>query len=251
MRIFLLFSIFFTYSLFGSSAYLESNVEQKEYLVGEKIEAKLVLAPFTGLVSDIDIMKKTLFDSLYVIEVKEIRFSENNHEALEIIFNAIAKKPLANGSIHPFLFGGVYKVEIRSLGISGEIKEEKQFQIIESKLKKKVSLFQKIIYTTLVLLFFLLCFFLFKKTRKQYREKNKLHKFFDITSSFQHREDFERFYWDRELWINNLSFESDKWLDFSSKLNLKQYQKSWSEEDLECVRLSFERFRESVKKNGI
>lgn len=246
-----LFSINLAFAAINSEFLPSQNLSDAKE--GDIVEATIRFWPIEN--ADLNQFKKlekaTLFNALYLAQIMSLAPSPNNADVVELKGLFIIKSAKVE-PIYAFKYNEEL-IEVRANNVKVKALGDKSqdFYVLDQSLdSSKLWMILSAIAALLVILAVVkrkaLKEFILnlrpdqvKKTRKKYDE------IFRVASK---REDFEKLYREKDLWLNALVDKAPAHLEFLKVLNQHQYKKDWSNDDLSEVRTSFDIIRRSFEK---
>jgi hypothetical protein len=219
--------------------------ELKEYHEGDIVELDLKIWPIEN--ADLDEFKKiegtSLYSALEIEQVNSVANSENNADVVEIKATAI----ITNFPDITQSFINYKNTKIKILSpeykiISIQEKKEDFYILDQSSIgnKKNIALILSIVAIAIAL------FFIIKKVMRPKDPKFEIRKSFqNIFNNANERKDFENIYASRSDWVIYALAETQHHKDFFRSMELHQYKKEWSSEELTEIKNSFEHIKRS------
>jgi hypothetical protein len=251
VKIFLIIIFIFGYVTRASAIEdLKSQIhlipEQKEYHEGDIVELDLKIWPIES--ADLDEFKKiegtALYGALNIEQVTSVLNSENNADVVEIKATAVVVGAPDNNQAYVAykndkikLISPVYRF------LSIKSKNEDYYIINQASVSSKKYLL--IIISIVILLIGIVL--VIKKLLKPKEPKNDVKKsFLVIFTNANQREDFEMIYAKKSEWIRFVLIDSMIQKNFFDIMEIHQYKKDWTSEELAEVINSFEPIRRSL-----
>jgi hypothetical protein len=228
--------------------------EKSSLKEGDLFEATLRFWPVEN--ADLELFKKEfekklLFNAFYLAEVTSLETSPNNADVVELkgLFILESAKPQP---IYSFKYKEeLVEVKLPNLKLVPLVEKSKTFFVLNQSLMPDG--LWKIILGVIVLM----AVFAYVKREKLKSWLNKFRpgqakimkdRFSRDFKAASIREDFERIYRDKEKWLPLLTEKAPAHVEFFKVLNKHQFKKSWSSEDTNEVKSSFEPIRRSFEK---
>ena len=241
------FLLFYCMNIFALEAIFEAS-ENKSWLEGDTREARIVFWPTSELnISKIKYLVegKYFSDHFYISKVFQADYSKNNPEAYVVDVRVTLIQELRGAK--SFKWKYINKlINVRYKG-PVTVAEKSPLKDVVFIPKKLLSISSNTIYYALgILVFFLVCIFLFKKYHKYKEEKKKLMELQGWRKSileFSNRDELEEVYQTRHKWKEFFDIENEEVELLLKKINQIQYKKDVSDSEIEDVRKYANRVR--------
>jgi hypothetical protein len=193
------------------------------------------------------VLNTNLFNSFFVSEIISADPSVNNADVFElkaklVVLNKVEAEKMIFEYNGTSLHVKYHEVLFKPL----ENKSE-EFYVLEQSLDKN--------WTNLIIGIMaagiLISLFVFKdKIKEKFKKENpktQHEKYKSVFLNAKTRNDFEKIYKEKDIWLNLLEIHTPEHFDFFKTLNQFQYKKEWTETEFKEVQTAFEIIKESFK----
>ncbi len=242
----LLFSLFInTIHAQTYESELELRKNQQEFKAGDIVEATLRIWPLESL-NDED--KQRLIDQSFlgvfkILTAPNIHPSENNADILEIELRVLITGSTDKINNEIEVNGQKIKVTLKNIKITPLSLNEKSYVYADQSL---INANMKIIligFLAIIAIGYIIYRIKFKKIKKTQSTQNNLK---ILIENAKERNDFEKIYSQREVFLRT-NLQNGKVLDdFFSVLNKYQYKKEWTTQELNEVQESFQKIKGGI-----
>jgi hypothetical protein len=255
-----IFSFVIVYLLLSANAFSEdlkaelSLVSPSAVLKeGDIVEGILKVWPLESAdLNEFDKLESlTLGNSLFVSEVENVEKSANNSDVVEVKLLFVVKRTAENSLQSLTYKEHVVNIQMPSIQIAPSDKDPEDYYVLDQ--GTIYSNLGKILIGLISILGILIIFFkrnaILKFLSKFQNDpvaeaKKKLdHQFGEALK----REDYEKIYAQRNIWLNYIKENTSDFDIFFKKMEEHQYKKTWRLEELEEVRTSFSAISRSFK----
>lgn len=220
---------------------------------GDLFEATLRFWPIEN--ADLGQFKKlekaVLFNSFYLAQISSLEISANNADVVELKAVFVVKSAKFQ-PLYAFKYNDSL-IEMRTDDIKIEASQDQSQDFYIQDQKVSASSLWMIICGIIIL--FIVTGLIKREQIKNYllkirpdAKKKAIKKYDEAFRKANKREEFERIYEEKNVWLDLLETKSPAHLEFLKVLNQYQYKKEWSNEDYSEVRAAFDVIRRSFEK---
>ena len=232
---------------------LSLESQSKELVEGDLVKGRLTIWPIED--ADVDFFRKyqmqDFMEGLKLIEIESLKPSENNADVIELVGSFFVKGTQLTNKMNLSYHNLNFVVSSERYNVIKLKDKKSNFEILEQSVQKKnkVWLYSSVLFILAIVLVLFHKKILSKLSDIRNIEKSKKKKKYDdIFTKAIVREDFEMIYLKRSEWLGLLIEVTPSHENFFNILNSHQFKKSWDNDELDEVRISFDYIRGSFKK---
>ena len=252
---FAFFFILFSFVVYGAEITAQLNLLSPPSVLkeGDVVEGLIKVWPLEN--ADLGEFKKLedkpLGNSLYVSQIESVETSANNADVVEAKILFIVKRNKENMAPLIDYKGTAIPLQLPELNLAPEDKDPAEYFIMNQKVDY---LNIGLIIASGLLVLVVLIFALKRKTIKNLINNLRSDpvaiakkKYDALFIKANKREDFEEIYASKDEWFKLVEVKAPAYMEFFEVMNLHQYKRFWSTEDLREVQSSFDVIRRSFK----
>lgn len=238
-------SVVYSYETTGKLSFEDNSIA-----IGEPKKATLEVYPITKMIlEDLKQLENQSFiDYFKVTKVISLEQNENNPEVWKLSFELVLVKQINLNTPHIWSWKSLnIPIEFRSdLQVINDLENTNQILILDSETHSSQG--SKLIIALLVLLALIIGALVYRELKKRKLHKQQKVQWKNIFANINERDDFERVYKAREVWIQKIPVDAPCVDQFFRVINSCQYKREWSDIELDQVRNAFDELKMVVDK---